>query len=151
MEKKSGHLGIPIGTSSLLMVFIVLCLSIFGAISYIAAYNDYRLSQKTAENVKAYYNADNLAEEKLSEIMAALSEEPTKEAFQNWLQRNGITVEQEQGAIAASYDILINENMKIAVTVKILYDEKDYSISSWKTVNTSVPEDEPQYLQLFEL
>lgn len=51
-----------IGSSLLLVIFIVLCLTTFGLLSLQNARNDALLSERSAEAVKEYYRADCLGE-----------------------------------------------------------------------------------------
>lgn len=50
--------GIGVGGSSVLAVFVVLCLTTFGVLSLVSARADLRLSQRAAEQVTLYYEAD---------------------------------------------------------------------------------------------
>lgn len=50
--------GIGVGGSSVLAVFVVLCLTTFGVLSLVSARADLRLSQRSAEQVTRYYEAD---------------------------------------------------------------------------------------------
>ena len=46
---------VNIGLSSLILIFIVLCLSTFGLLSLSSARGDLELAERGAEAVKAYY------------------------------------------------------------------------------------------------
>ena len=52
-----------IGGSSLLVIFAVLCLTVFALLSLSTVQADGRLSQAAAESTRAYYEADYRAEE----------------------------------------------------------------------------------------
>jgi hypothetical protein len=69
-EKNEFHL--TVGTSSILMIFVVLCLTTFGVLSFVTANADYKLSNKNAEAVTAYYQADSKANELLKTIDSEL-------------------------------------------------------------------------------
>ncbi len=51
-----------IGTTSLILIFIVLCLSTFGLLSLSNAKGDWNLAAKNAAAVQAYYEADAAGE-----------------------------------------------------------------------------------------
>ena len=55
--------GAVVGGSSLLVIFAVLCLTVFALLSLSTVQADGRLSEATAESVRAYYAADRAAEE----------------------------------------------------------------------------------------
>lgn len=54
---------VSIGTTSLILVFIVLCLSTFGLLSLSSAKGDWNLADKNAGAVRAYYEADAKGEQ----------------------------------------------------------------------------------------
>ena len=62
---KHGHL--HIGTASILLIFLTLCLVSFAALSFVNAKADYRLSLKLAERTRSYYEAVAEAEMFLKE------------------------------------------------------------------------------------
>jgi len=61
--------GIGVGSASIVLVFVVLCLTVFALISLAAASNDKVMADKAADIVKGYYEADALAERVLAEIL----------------------------------------------------------------------------------
>ena len=72
-EKKRPTPFISIGSSSLLVVFLVLAIMIFAVLSFVSAKTDYEYSVKMASGKQAYYQACNLAEEALKELSADLA------------------------------------------------------------------------------
>ena len=70
--KQKNELHLSVGTSSILMIFVVLCLTTFGVLSYVTANADYKLSKKNADAVTAYYKADTKANELLKTIDSQL-------------------------------------------------------------------------------
>lgn len=65
-----GHL--HIGTPSIILVFLTLCLVSFSVLSLVNANADFRLSKKLADRTSGYYEAVNRAESFLAETDAAL-------------------------------------------------------------------------------
>lgn len=63
-----------IGTASLLMIFIVLCMVIFALLSFTEANRDYKYSQAMAQHNSQYYEASNIAYEQIAEIDNALAD-----------------------------------------------------------------------------
>lgn len=61
--KREGSFGgnISIGTASLILIFIVLCLVTFGVLSLSSAGSEWRLSEKNMTAVRGYYEADSKA------------------------------------------------------------------------------------------
>ena len=69
--------GIGIGSASLVLIFIVLCLVFFSLISFTSANNELLLARAEAALIIAYYEADAQAEQILAELSA--QEEKTPE------------------------------------------------------------------------
>lgn len=63
MDKNTSMRGPVVGGSSLLVIFAVLCLTVFALLGLSTAQAGTRLSQTTAQAVTAYYEADCQAEE----------------------------------------------------------------------------------------
>jgi len=63
--------GIGVGSASIVLVFAVLCLTIFSLITFVIAGNERSLVDARAELVTAYYEADALAEHILRDILTA--------------------------------------------------------------------------------
>ena len=70
--KPKRNIQFSVGWSSILMIFVVLCLTAFGILSYITAGSDYKLSEKTAQNEQDYYDMLRQSEKKLQTIDAAV-------------------------------------------------------------------------------
>ncbi|MCL2425907.1 MAG: hypothetical protein FWD05_06175 [Oscillospiraceae bacterium] len=63
--------GIGVGSASIVLVFAVLCLTIFSLITFVIAGNEKAMVDARAELVIAYYEADALAEQILVDILSA--------------------------------------------------------------------------------
>ncbi len=70
--KQKGNFQFSVGGASILMIFVVLCLTAFGILSYVTANADSRISAKNAEAVQNYYKADGKIQESLKQIDAVL-------------------------------------------------------------------------------
>jgi len=63
--------GIGVGSASIVLVFAVICLTVFSLITLIVASNDKALVEAEVRRITGYYNADTQAEYILSELLAA--------------------------------------------------------------------------------
>lgn len=68
MNNKKKRYGISVGTSSILVIIVVLCLVCFAGLSIVSASADYKLSSKLAERTTSYYQASSLANEEFAKI-----------------------------------------------------------------------------------
>ena len=76
MEKSRKPI-LGVGTSSILLIFVLLCMITFAVLSLVSARSDYRLSQKNAEHTRDYYEAENKANDILLTIDQCLEEQYT--------------------------------------------------------------------------
>lgn len=132
--------GLNIGTSSLLIIIVILCLVCFSALSITSANADYRLSKRLADRTTAYYDACNQAQSSLCMISGILEnlyqESSSKEDYENKIKRS------LQDLFIFSYPI--NENQILQVSISPLYPdtvEGDFiQITGWQIINTVTPE-----------
>lgn len=107
-----------LGGSSLLVIFAVLCLTIFALLSLSTAQAGSRLSLRSAETVLSYYEADAAAEKLLAQL------------------RNGEipdSVQVENNIY--SYSCLISDTQELKVSIK-LSEDGSYQILRWQSVPT---------------
>ncbi len=62
--------GIHVGSATLVMLFSVLCLTIFAVLSVVTAGNAWTLAEKSADSVTNYYTADGEAVQIYQQILA---------------------------------------------------------------------------------
>lgn len=60
------------GISSILMIFVVLCITTFGVLSFVSARADLRLTEVNVDTVEKYYGAQRDAQRTLAELDALL-------------------------------------------------------------------------------
>ena len=63
--------GVGVGSASIILVFAVLCLTVFSLITFVVAGNDKALVQTETKFVLGYYEADALAEQVMAELLKA--------------------------------------------------------------------------------
>ena len=108
-----------VGGSSLLVIFAVLCLTVFAMLSLTQAQADRRLAQNSWSAVTGYYRADCQAQEILSRLRAG--ERP-----------EGVT---EEGEGIFSYACPISDAQTLEVRVRLAGES--YEILSWQAVFTA--------------
>ena len=83
---------VNIGASSLILIFIVLCMATFGLLSLSSAQGDLKLAGRNGEAVRAYYEADSRGQQWLKEVDQVLTEEWGRERIPPsaaWISRTG--------------------------------------------------------------
>ncbi|HKM04733.1 MAG TPA: hypothetical protein VJZ04_09165 [Lachnospiraceae bacterium] len=130
MNKKS--FGINIGSSSILMIFVILCMVSFATLSIVSANADFMLSNKMASRNIAYYQACSQAEHSIASI------DKTLQLLSN------TCVNEEDYFIEAGHEISfiigISDLQSLQVEMNILYPTSSntsrYQITAWKVITT---------------
>lgn len=118
MDKRQSFQAPVVGGSSLLVIFAVLCLTVFALLSLSTVQADSRLSDASAAAVSEYYAADCRAEEILAQLRTGQVPE-------------GVRVK----ADTYSYTCPISETQELQVEVRIR--ENGWEILRWQTVSTT--------------
>ncbi|HRC80612.1 MAG TPA: hypothetical protein PLF27_04415 [Sedimentibacter sp.] len=147
------NVSVGMGGTLVVIVFVVLCLMIFAALSFTTAYSDLKLSNKAQEITADYYYIHGKAEEKLaeiSEVLHGLDAVGDKTAiFRKLSHIDGVQVDEENSKV--SYESTGQKNQKISVTLNIVYEDRVYyEIESWNLSNIELPVYEDQIIELWE-
>ena len=122
--------GVGVGSASIVLVFAVLCLSVFSLITFVVAGNSMALVESEARLVTGYYEADLLAERITAEILATY---PIPETIL------GVDVDVswdwEQDADIIQFGCPMPENEK-TLYVKLAIYMDSYEILSWRMWDT---------------
>lgn len=119
-----------IGSSSILVIFVILCLVSFATLSIVSANADYKLSTKVLERTTAYYTASNQAETTLARF------DQTLESVYN-------ETDSEEAYFATvghtkSFMVPISDLQSLEIEVSIHYpqteDEPFYHVDAWQVV-----------------
>ena len=124
MEKREGFSPPAVGGSSLLVIFAVLCLTVFALLSLSTVQAERRMADASVQAVTAYYRADSQAER----IFAGL--------------RGGVVPEGvEQRANIYHYVCPISENQDLVVELQC--EEGCWTVLRWQAVaRAEVTEDD---------
>lgn len=136
--------GIGTGYLSIMMIFVVLCLTMLAALSYSTANGENKYSQKSAEYTKAYYTADLEAKRTLAEVDGIVSEYGDPADFMLLAELDGmenISYENVPGGIEINWSTPINQTQSIFSKVKFFED--GFEIISWRTDSNSYQEKKP--------
>lgn len=135
--------GMHIGSSSIMLIFVILCLISFAVLSIVSAHADSKLTRKVLERTTAYYEACNDAEAALAGV-------------DNTLQNIYASSETEEDYFktvghSKSYAIPISELQTLQVTIEILYpvsdDDTFYRITNWHVITSDALERETKIIE----
>ena len=118
MDKKHRFSFPAVGGSSLLVIFAVLCLTVFALLGLSTVQAGQRLSNASAEAVESYYQADARAEEILARLRCGEMPE-------------GVAVRGDHYA----YECPISETRSLQVEVRLSGEE--YTVLRWQAVSTA--------------
>ncbi len=112
-----------IGTSSLLIIFVIPCLAVFAALALSSAKSDLEFSKDLAKRKSAYYNASYRAEEIAGEIDSLLAQGKSPEECSAEVKVSGDT---------ADYEVMIDDSRKLLISLRI--SGSSFEIQKWQTV-----------------
>ncbi len=118
-NKRSHHaeMGAHVGSASIVMIFAVLCLTIFAALAFETASYEHRLAEKSAAAAQAYYLADGLAEERYLQIYQLLHSDIEKEVLYAKLEAMDVAVTQQGSQTRFCYTVPIDAVQALQVVL----------------------------------
>ncbi len=156
---------VNIGSSLLLVIFLILCLVTFATLSLTSARSDYSFSERAAERRTQYYQACNTAEDVLAQIDEILIKASDSSGnTQNWIKdldftqmddeeflEAGLDIALDAENASLSYQIPVNEKQALEVKLALIDDGPEYyQIEKWQIINTDRHESS-QKLQLMPM
>ncbi|MBO5057836.1 MAG: hypothetical protein J6C64_15970 [Lachnospiraceae bacterium] len=137
MNNKKKRYGISVGTSSILVIIVVLCLVCFAGLSIVSANADYKLSSKLAERTTSYYQASSLANEEFAKINNAFYDFYLESADSDEYYKK--IKESYSDSLTFSYPI--SSTQALSVSVEPVYPDDEtgnfFNVTSFCIVTTS--------------
>lgn len=132
--KNNVKMGISIGGPTIIMIFVVLCMTTLGTLSLVTANADYKLTQKTVDSTAAYYAADNQGELFLSQVDAIANQASAVELLGKIPETTAI--KNSDGSLFITHIIKVSDAQKLLIEISAssAADER-YTINTWKVVN----------------
>ncbi|MCL2099664.1 MAG: hypothetical protein FWH24_04425 [Oscillospiraceae bacterium] len=140
-NKKTGSAAVNAGGAIIIIIFVVLCLTIFGLLSFTTAFADKRLADRTLTGIQQYYAADTLAEQTLAAVYAQFKTGGPG-AVENAVIPDGveiIDIFDSADRIIITYQTPLNEVQALYSEVALFYNGADteYNITKWHVVLTA--------------
>lgn len=128
------HFQLNIGSSSILLIFVVLSLIAFAILSFVSANADAKLSEKVLNRTTSYYEACNRAELSLCNIEQTLMD--IYKSADNEQKYYLLT-----GGEILSYTYPISDIQSLSIELEILYPDTEagpyYHIKKWQALTTN--------------
>lgn len=139
--KNKHQLPIGIGISSILLIFVILCLLTFAVLSLVSANADYKLVKKNSAHTHEVYEAENSANELMDKIDSILKSTYQSSDSSDYLkqvqQLDGISFPSKD---QIAYEIKVNEHQILQVVLllnsEIKKGDSFYQIETWKLTGT---------------
>lgn len=151
---------VNISLSSLMVVFLVLCMGTFSILSLSSAKSDYTLSEKLAVHRTAYYEASGKAEQILSQIDTLLEEtylssskvskdisrqdtyiSDVFQLFQGYqVNETNVTAQNEENELILSYEVPLDQEQALCVRLKVTDPANTaqyYDILTWQVISVT--------------
>ena len=123
--------GVHVGSASLILIFAVLCLTVFSTLAYVTASQEKELAEKSAQAMWQYYNADWQCEEMYDAIFMELQKGTSVETL---AQIMNVQVKKEEGNYKIYYAVSIDENQQLQVVLSAT--EGKLLTEKWCATNT---------------
>lgn len=129
---------VNIGLTSLILIFIILCLATFSLLSLSSARGDQSLALRSAQAVTEYYRADAEGEKWLKQadailqketVTGSMSQEEIKTLAGNVASELGCDIDETTGYI--STDISMEQGQALHIDLALTGDENRYEVRSW--------------------
>ena len=126
-----GKSGIGVGSASIVLIFAVLCLTVFSLITYVVAGNDKALVDAKVGLVSGYYEADTLAEQVLYDLLEA---DATPESIRGVDINTGYD---EDLGVETTYFFCKISDIK-TLYVNLIIRDDTFDILSWRMYDTDI-------------
>lgn len=150
-DRKNKNTFSNFGFTTVLIVFVMICIVTFSALAYLTAASDYRLSKKVADRTTAYYQAEEKAYLVLGEIDSILTSvyghrmkkesylKKAGQALDEYAEDSSVSLLiQNKDTLTVSYHIEVSAQEELVVTLKVCYPPEAegtcIKLTGWQTV-----------------
>ncbi len=147
-KNRNSSFGMGVGATSILMIFVLLCLVVFAMLSLVNANADKKLNDRLANRTKAYYAACDKAETLLEDLDGHLEElyldnpeaEDYYQACLSYLDgAGGVAAPEKDGTgVRFSFSVIINDEQHLSVTASVPKEPEAggsyYTVRAWQTM-----------------
>ena len=135
---------ISTGTTSIVLIFVMLSMLTFSVLSLTSAQANLRLSRRSAERTTDYYDAENAANDILIQINSVLenayplatSEEDYYAQVRQALEGNDLAFSDDD---CLAYEVPLGESQILAVELSLAYEVppggRHYAVTAWQAVS----------------
>ena len=148
-KNDSSKTGIGVGSSSILTVFVVLCLTTFATLSMVSARADLRLSTRAADLVTAYYSADAQAQRLMADLKLIAGTSGASGFAQKAADLEGVTSVVNQ-IVYFTFEVDENRTLTGEVDIKPAFAGSNINVLSYRLIVSDEGSFEEQSMNLME-
>ncbi len=125
---------ISVGITSLVVILTVLCLTIFSVLILSTAINEKRLSEKSAEALKNYYEAETYCSDIANSLGKIWEEKGDFSELKAFATENNLDCQLEENEIYFLYQYPIDENQALFVEISVgeTFEVKRWNVQATK-------------------
>lgn len=139
-SRRGIEISMGIGTSSLIILFVVVALVTLAMLSLETAQATYRLVKKEVQGIQIFYESDSKAEYILADIDEILDRVEQEKWQEKLLLMPGLDVTKEGSPLRIDYEVILKDKQALkvvlAVNPSIEKGQSHYRIIKWKVENT---------------
>ncbi len=140
MAKQENGYRANIGSSSLILIFIVMCLVTFGMLSLTSAKNDLNLAERNADAVNEYYRADREGEAfygMVAEAVTAVCSQTEEVTEREKLLKASLGAYYRENDEIAAMETDMKRAQALHVELRpVLTGEGSVEVAEWKVIQT---------------
>lgn len=144
MRKRS--FGTTMGITSIIAILVILVLVVFSTLSLITAKADLTLSEKTSENIEAYYDADGKGEVIISQLSDIINSGAN---IKKYAKENKYTYASKGGGHLITFTVNIDNSRNLNAQVLFSKDGKTADKQVWQVTPAKEWKEEND-VQLFQ-
>ncbi len=140
MKQKSKHMIISTGVTSMVLIFVLLCMLIFSVLSFVSANANRKLSRKYADHITSYHHAENAANDILLQVIQSINRNLSVSDPDTFYQNIQDDLKQIDSVSFSdknhlTYKVYSNEqqhlNVSLTLSFSPLKNGTHYTITSW--------------------
>ena len=154
MDKKNKLHGMGVGYVSVMLIFAVICLTVFAVMSFRAASANDGFNVRSGDYLKEYYAADSAAKSRLAELDGIAKSAAESGFFEDEFEAaaetiEGVTLNRIMNGYSANWSVKINDRQELAVSVEFTSDG-GCEITRWQSRTVSTEDSSDSHLGVWD-
>ncbi len=154
MDKKNGGMGMGVGYVSVMLIFAVICLTVFAVMSFRAASANDGFNVRSGDYLREYYAADSAAKQRLAELDGIAKSAAGSGFFEDEFETaagalEGVTLNRIANGFSAGWSVKINDRQELSAAVDFTSDG-GCEITRWQSRTISSDESSDSHLGVWD-